>query len=206
MLALSEAAQEVWRSVSSCSGRLGPCVEEYAALPRCPFNWYRSSGDINNSPQSWYRNLQTTIRFQDKVRGWSYVLSNDIKRSHATATHMRFWGICLTASSLLSLSASEALPWKPPQAAPLSQPGCWAYPDMLEVRSNAGPGSKPRRRRGGPTQTLRAEENQHPEEPGKQYSTRSACNIQPKGVTWFHSNSWAGVGSLRTFTCISTNL
>ena len=47
----------------------------------CPFNWYRSSGDINSSPMSWLSNLQTTIRFQDPKT-------------------------------------------------PLSQPGCWAYPDM----------------------------------------------------------------------------
>ena len=50
----------------------------------CPFNWYRTSGDINSSPMSWYSNLQTTIQFQDPT-------------------------------------------------APLSVPGCWAYPDMLEV-------------------------------------------------------------------------
>ena len=50
----------------------------------CPFNWYRTSGDINSSPMSWYSNLQTTIKFQDKTT-------------------------------------------------PLSVPGCWAYPDMLEV-------------------------------------------------------------------------
>jgi hypothetical protein len=50
----------------------------------CPFNWYRTSGDINSSPTSWYANLQTTIAFQDPVT-------------------------------------------------PLSRPGCWAYPDMLEV-------------------------------------------------------------------------
>lgn len=50
----------------------------------CPFNWFRTSGDINRSPMSWFRNLQTTIPFQDEVK-------------------------------------------------PLSQPGCWAYPDMLEV-------------------------------------------------------------------------
>ncbi len=45
---------------------------------------YRTSGDINNSPMSWYSNLQTTIQFQDPIN-------------------------------------------------PLSVPGCWAYPDMLEV-------------------------------------------------------------------------
>jgi len=50
----------------------------------CPFNWYRSSGDINSSPYSWLSNLQTTIRFQTP-------------------------------------------------SPPLSRPGCWAYPDMLEV-------------------------------------------------------------------------
>jgi len=50
----------------------------------CPFNWFRTSGDINASPMSWLGNLQTTIQFQDPVK-------------------------------------------------PLSRPGCWAYPDMLEV-------------------------------------------------------------------------
>jgi alpha-galactosidase len=56
----------------------------------CPFNWYRSSGDINAGSESWMRNLQSTIKFQD---------------------------------------------W----AKPLSQPGCWAYPDMLEVGRVAAP-------------------------------------------------------------------
>jgi len=50
----------------------------------CPFNWFRTSGDINASPMSWFHNLQTTIAFQDR-------------------------------------------------SAPLARPGCWAYPDMLEV-------------------------------------------------------------------------
>ena len=50
----------------------------------CPFNWYRTSGDINAGTASWLTNLQTTRRFQDPAK-------------------------------------------------PLSQPGCWAYPDMLEV-------------------------------------------------------------------------
>jgi len=50
----------------------------------CPFNWYRTSGDINAGSESWISNLQTTIKFQDWER-------------------------------------------------PLSVPGCWAYPDMLEV-------------------------------------------------------------------------
>lgn len=56
----------------------------------CPFNWFRTSGDINPGAYSWLHNLQTTRSFQDP-------------------------------------------------AAPLSQPGCWAYPDMLEVgRIGAG--------------------------------------------------------------------
>eukprot|EP00039_Didymoeca_costata_P010421 m.140153 g.140153 ORF g.140153 m.140153 type:complete len:560 (+) comp14820_c0_seq2:34-1713(+) len=59
-------------------------------LEWCPFNWYRSSGDINAGQMSWFRNLQTTIRFQD----WN---------------------------------------------APVSRPGCWAYPDMLEVGRVQGP-------------------------------------------------------------------
>ena len=56
----------------------------------CPFNWYRSSGDINAGATSWLGNLQTTIKFQDYDK-------------------------------------------------PLSQPGCWAYPDMLEVGRVAEP-------------------------------------------------------------------
>jgi len=56
----------------------------------CPFNWFRTSGDINAGSESWFANLQTTIPFQD-------------------------------------------------YSAPLSQPGCWAYPDMLEVGRVAAP-------------------------------------------------------------------
>ena len=66
----------------------GKCTEsDDSSCPTrewCPFNWYRTSGDINAGSSSWLYNLQTTIKFQ------SY-------------------------------------------DAPLSQPGCWAYPDMLEV-------------------------------------------------------------------------
>ena len=50
----------------------------------CPFNLFRTSGDIHSSEYSWFENLQTTIRF----------------------------------------SGGDA---------PVSQPGCWAYPDMLEI-------------------------------------------------------------------------
>ncbi|EDQ91557.1 uncharacterized protein MONBRDRAFT_31543 [Monosiga brevicollis MX1] len=50
----------------------------------CPFNFYRTSGDIQANWASMMSNLHTTIKFQD---------------------------------------------WKQP----LSRPGCWAYPDMLEV-------------------------------------------------------------------------
>eukprot|EP00937_MAST-01D_sp_MAST-1D-sp2_P000930 g930.t1 len=50
----------------------------------CPFNFYRTSGDSDNGLGTWYRNLQSTVRFQS----WD---------------------------------------------APVSQPGCWAYPDMLQA-------------------------------------------------------------------------
>ena len=59
-------------------------------LDWCPFNSYRTSGDINAGSESWFQNLQTTIQFQD-------------------------------------------------YEAPLSRPGCWAYPDMLEVGRVAEP-------------------------------------------------------------------
>lgn len=49
----------------------------------CPYNFYRTSGDITNNWGSMYGNLQTTIKFQGTV--------------------------------------------------PLSRPGTWAYPDMMEV-------------------------------------------------------------------------
>ena len=29
----------------------------------CPFNWFRTSGDINAGSESWFANLQTTIPF-----------------------------------------------------------------------------------------------------------------------------------------------
>ncbi len=56
----------------------------------CPFNFFRSSGDIDASAEKWLTNLQTVIPFTD-------------------------------------------------HAAPLSRPGCWAYPDMLEVGRVAAP-------------------------------------------------------------------
>ena len=34
----------------------------------CPFNWYRTSGDINSGEDSWFNNLQTTIKFQDPAK------------------------------------------------------------------------------------------------------------------------------------------
>lgn len=53
-------------------------------LTWCPFNFFRTSGDITNTWSSFFSNLQTTIKFQDYNN-------------------------------------------------PLARPGCWAYPDMLEV-------------------------------------------------------------------------
>jgi len=32
----------------------------------CPFNWFRTSGDINSKTDSWFSNLQTTTKFLDK--------------------------------------------------------------------------------------------------------------------------------------------
>eukprot|EP01046_Picozoa_sp_COSAG06_P027458 COSAG06_NODE_2426_length_6899_cov_7.350147_12_plen_122_part_01 len=52
----------------------------------CPFNLYRTSGDVAKAAGSWLHNLQTTIKFR-----------------HPTA--------------------------------PLSVPGCWAYPGAVRKRS-----------------------------------------------------------------------
>jgi hypothetical protein len=69
-------------SIENCHwGRCTPSDDSSCPTTEwCPFNWYRSSGDINAGHTSWYSNLQTTVRFQS----WD---------------------------------------------APVSQPGCWAYPE-----------------------------------------------------------------------------
>jgi hypothetical protein len=56
-------------SIENChwgrNGNIG-CSEndDGSACPSddwCPFNWYRSSTDINSSPDSWFFNLQTVV-------------------------------------------------------------------------------------------------------------------------------------------------
>ena len=57
----------------TCVGRRschwGICTEsEQSSCPSadwCPFNFYRSSVDINGYAESWFSNLQSTIRFLD---------------------------------------------------------------------------------------------------------------------------------------------
>ena len=81
----AQLMQETGKNYSIENCHWGDCTDsDDSSCPTqdwCPFNWYRSSGDINSGPTSWLKNLQTTIRFQS----WD---------------------------------------------APVSQPGCWAYPDM----------------------------------------------------------------------------
>eukprot|EP01061_Rhynchopus_euleeides_P036021 TRINITY_DN606_c0_g1_i1.p2 TRINITY_DN606_c0_g1~~TRINITY_DN606_c0_g1_i1.p2 ORF type:complete len:417 (+),score=173.06 TRINITY_DN606_c0_g1_i1:56-1306(+) len=64
----------------------GPCTGT-TDISDCPYNFYRTSGDINPSWGSMFKNLQTTVKFLGDV--------------------------------------------------PLSRPGAWAYPDMLEVGNMA---------------------------------------------------------------------
>ena len=76
------------RRVSQASGKnytienchWGDCTDsDDSSCPTtdwCPFNWYRTSGDINSGALSWLTNLQTTTKFQDakqplSVPGWS---------------------------------------------------------------------------------------------------------------------------------------
>lgn len=84
----AELMKETGKSYLIENCHWGRCTsEDDSSCPTadwCPFNWYRTSGDINSGTTSWLENLQTTTRFQDFD-------------------------------------------------APLSRPGCWAYPDMLEV-------------------------------------------------------------------------
>jgi len=90
----AELMQETGKAYTIENCHWGTCTDSddssCPTLDWCPFNWYRTSGDINAGSDSWWNNLQTTIRFQD-------------------------------------------------YDAPLSQPGCWAYPDMLEVGRVAEP-------------------------------------------------------------------
>ena len=64
----------------------------------CPYNWFRTSGDVVNL--------------------WDRVISN-----------------LMTVAPFLQPPKAA-----PKGAAPLSRPGCWAYPDMLEVGCQHGPG------------------------------------------------------------------
>ena len=44
----------------------------------CPFNWYRSSGDINAGFSSWFSNLQSTIKFQSWDAPVSQPVNHDL--------------------------------------------------------------------------------------------------------------------------------
>ncbi|KAJ9455809.1 Alpha-galactosidase 3 [Diplonema papillatum] len=69
-------------TVPGQTGGDGPCTGT-TTPSNCPYNFFRSSGDIRNDWGAVFRNLQTTVKFQGNP--------------------------------------------------PLSRPGTWAYPDMLEV-------------------------------------------------------------------------
>jgi hypothetical protein len=91
----------------------------------CPFNWYRSSGDINSGAQSWLNNLQTTIRFQEwgaelsRPSCWAYPDMLEVGRVAAPSADDATWypwnrahfgAWCVTSSPLvLGLELTDEL-------------------------------------------------------------------------------------------------
>ena len=76
----------------------------------CPFNWYRTSGDINNGLMSWFDNLQTTIKFQDKDHPlsvpscWAYpdmMEIGRIKGGNVTWSRAHFGAWCVVSAPLI---------------------------------------------------------------------------------------------------------
>ena len=65
----AELMQATGKSFAIENCHWGFCTEDDASsCPTkdwCPMNWYRTSGDSNNDLGTWYKNLQTTTRFQD---------------------------------------------------------------------------------------------------------------------------------------------
>ena len=121
----------------------------------CPFNWYRSSGDINaghvSPPQSpprfefqagfwrdclwlqgsWYANLQTTIRFQT----WEAPVSQ-VHEQHIRNPRHNFVSRDISERLLAFHAKNGGFHTKHDGSHTKIdglQPGCWAYPDMLEV-------------------------------------------------------------------------
>merc|ERR1719273_98159 len=82
-------------------------------LDWCPFNWYRTSGDINSSPMSWYANLQTTTKFQDpetplsRPNCWAYPDMLEVGRinvdgkMHLNWNRAHFGAWCIISSPLI---------------------------------------------------------------------------------------------------------
>jgi len=84
----------------------------------CPFNWYRTSGDINSGTMSWYKNLQTTTKFQDYNTPlsvpscWAYPDMLEVGRVSGTVewnrAHFGAWCI-VSAPLILGLHMTEEL-------------------------------------------------------------------------------------------------
>ena len=93
-------------------------------LDWCPFNWYRSSHDINSSPGSWFGNLQTTLPFLayeqplSRPSCWAYPDMLEVGRVEApdgagtffgwNRAHFGAW--CIVSSPLiLGMELSDAV-------------------------------------------------------------------------------------------------
>lgn len=55
-----------WGAMNSIGCKPGDDGSACPSEDWCPFNWYRSSGDINAGEDSWYANLQTVIPYTKK--------------------------------------------------------------------------------------------------------------------------------------------
>jgi hypothetical protein len=55
-----------WGAMNSIGCLPGDDASACPSQDWCPFNWYRSSGDINSGSNSWYSNLQSVIPYLAK--------------------------------------------------------------------------------------------------------------------------------------------
>lgn len=55
-----------WGAMNSIGCKPGDDASACPSQDWCPFNWYRSSGDINAGETSWYENLQSVRPYTKK--------------------------------------------------------------------------------------------------------------------------------------------
>ena len=57
-----------WGAMNAIGCKAGDDASACPTQKWCPFNWYRSSGDINAGANSWFANLQTVVPYTHRDR------------------------------------------------------------------------------------------------------------------------------------------